>query len=535
MSDGKPQFDLEDEYNTIAVQLEEQELKCTVHGWAGIVCSPCPHHRDERFDAVYLDATTELTWKCLKGDEVDLPIPDITAETLKNSKGKIKAQHKADFRAELLARKYAILRYVLSTKAENGYAVFVYREDLGKYTLADKEILRGEMQAIFEELFSGERLPDTISRYAYFDVAEMTHRGYDMSIFEHDTGDTYILPFRDKDVLINRVTGETKVLDKDPLGRPVNMALPYNFSIMNGIDAGMPAELEELLTLVPSTHQMEFLFELASPLVMSGTRRIYINFSRVGATGKTTVLNKLRELYGDLVAWANVNTLGERFENSLFLGRSAVLLDEYEGAGLRARREFKELASGNELRIEVKNGPILNQKNKLTVIMNTNVLRFKGADDALLNRFIIIPFIRNFPVDNPVPSWSPETRARIIAWLVRNILPQYFKRDIKKYSIYKLKDWAEKAERDEPPEDGLDEFLRYYFYKHEEKPGVLISLEQAFKYYLLWADQVGYIPVSYQEFVDKLEMISLRDREWIIEKDNGKKLCMKKSGLAFFI
>jgi len=314
---------------------------------------------------------------------------------------------------------------------------------LGKYTLIDKEIMRGEMQAINEELFAGERLQDTIARYAYFDVAEMTNRGYNMSILEHDNGIFYVLPFKDKDIEINRQSGELRVLEKDPLGRPVNMALPYSYSAISSVSEGMPKELQELLTLVPPSHQREFLFELVAPLALTGMRRIYINFSRVGSTGKSTVLRKINELYEDMVAWVETNALGERFEKSAFIGKSAVLLDEFDGGGLRAKREFKTLASGNFLRVEIKNGPILNIKNKLTVIVNTNVLRFTEVDDALLDRFIIIPFIRNFNGTTVPPEWDEKTKEKIVSWLVRNVLPRYFKEEPRKYPLRKVKDWID--------------------------------------------------------------------------------------------
>lgn len=527
--------DLEDEYNTLAVQLEEQGLTCTVHGWAGIICSPCPRHKEVKFDAVYLDVTDELTWKCLKDEEVDeLPVPDITAEALKSAKGKIKAQHKADYRAELLARKYALSNYVISIKNEDKYAVFVYRPHEGKYDLIGKEIIRGEIQQSHRELFGGEHPTETIARLAFYDLAEWTERKEGMRLFDHDTGESYILPFRDKDVLINRYTGKMEVLDKDPLNRPVNMALPYNFSILSEKESEMPPELKELLTLVPPSYYDAFLFELASPLALHGARRIFINFSRVGATGKTTVLSRISELYKDFVTWTEANVLGERFEKASFLGKSAVLLDEFEGAGLRARREFKTIASGNELRIEIKNGPILNVKNRLALIINTNVLRFYGADDALLSRFIIIPFIRNFTGTIPPKEWDEKTKARITSWLVRKVLPRYFLEEPKRYPVSKIKDWAEKAERGEPPEDGLWDFLRGYFYEDNSTKGVLTSVDEAFKYYLLWTAQVDLIPLSKQEFIDQLEFIANRDGGWLIEKDGEKKLRMRKSGLTFF-
>ncbi|AGG36560.1 hypothetical protein SMF1_0013 [Sulfolobales Mexican fusellovirus 1] len=540
MSDGEPHISFEELYNSLKFDMESKGFTCEVFGDAGIICRPCPLHPNEKFDGVYMDLSISPHWHCIKdtvaGTE-NIPNLPVSIDTLKDAKkhSKPNAQKRNDFRAVLLASKYAIANYVISVKNEDKYAVFVYRPHLGKYVLIGKEIIRGELQQFHRDLFEGEHPTETIARLAFYDLAEWTERKEGIKVFDHDTGATYVLPFRDKDVLINRATSEMKVLDKDPLGRPVNTALPYDYSILNEASGDMPKELEDLLSLVPPSHYKEFLFELVSPLAMQGMRRIYVNFSRVGSTGKTTVLRRIQELYEDLVAWTNVNALGERFENSLFLGKSAILLDEYEGAGLRQRREFKTLASNNSLRVEVKNGPILNVRNRLVVIVNTNVLRFAGADDALLSRLIIIPFVRNFDSTTVVEEWSKETKARIISWLTRNILPRYFREEPKKYSIYKIKDWSNKAENGEPPEDGLEDFLHSYFYKTEVNMGVAMTLEQAFRYYLLFTAQVNLIPLTFQEFVDKLEIISMRDGAWLFEEGGEKKLCMKKSGLAFFM
>ncbi len=534
--DGKLTLDYYYDNDLIPYLTAKGFKECVKRGYI-LFCKPCPFHQSDQNDSYYIDLLDKKSIvRCTKEPLIERESEYLTLQqivSLRNFAKEINRKEIVRSQIEIIARHYLSINYVISIKQNEKYAVFVYKPEKGKYDLAGREILRGEIQQIFSTLFPKENMPETLSTSVYFEIAELSAKGSDLSVFEHDDGTVYYIPTIDKDIEVNRDNGNIQILEKDPINRPSLIALPYRISNIDSTE--MPLELQELLTLVPPSFRETLLFELVSPLAFMGTRRIYVNFSRYGGTGKSTLLRRIEELYGDLVVWTEANALDGRFEKSAFIGKSAILIDEYDGGGLRTKREFKMLASGNSLRVEIKNGPILNIKNRLSIILNTNSLRFDETDQALHKRLIIIPFIKNFNTDKPVKPWDEETRKRILKWLIKNVLPRYFTKEPKRYPLENIAKWLSSAKLGEHPYDGIEEFLDKLCYKGEEKHGVLVSLEKAFNYYLLWTDMVDYIPVSYQEFVDKLRIIHNRDKVWLIQKGDGLKLCMKKANLAFFI
>ncbi len=344
-------------------------------------------------------------------------------------------------REEIVARNLITNKIFISIRNQERYAFFIYSPEKGKYEMTGKDVIRVYVQDTYSRLFSDEMIPRTLAESVMYDIASYTDRGTDMKVFENDDGLVYFVPFRDSEAQVNRKTGEVQILPKDPVKRPFLSVLPY--SILNSGENGMPEELRGLLELVPPSFRNELLMEIASPLAFQGSRRIFVNFSRAGSSGKTTLLKRIEELYPDLTVWAEPDTLAERFQKSAFIGKSSVLIDEYEGGGLIMRRQLKTLASANTLRAEIKNGPILQIKNRLSVIMNTNSLQFDYTDQALLTRLIVIPFIKNFNESREVEPWSEEVKKKIVLYLVKNVVPKYFLTELHRYPVEKMKSWAE--------------------------------------------------------------------------------------------
>jgi len=534
--DKKPSVNILDFYYSsglLASMKANFNTECQKLGYA-LFCGPCPLHPQEKNDRLIFNIYAPrkgFFWTCAKEPTVYTDsFPGLTDEEIQEIQDiKVTKNEIQKTRVEIISRHMVTQKTFISIKNQDKYAFFVYSPEKGKYELTGKDVMKVEIQRIHSELFGDELLSNIVTENIMNSIASLTDRGSDTKVFENDDGIVYFIPFKDRDVMVNRKTGETKIMEKDPVERPFLSALPYSVGEVRNSD--MPKELRELLDLVPASHRDELLLEIASPLAFHGSRRIFVNFSRVGSTGKTTVLRRIEELYPDLAVWVEPDTLGERFEKSAFLGKSAVLMDEYEGGGLAIRRQLKTIASGNTLRAEVKNGPILQIRNRLSIVVNTNNLQFDYRDDALMSRLIIIPFIRNFKENREVEPWSEEVRKKIIIYLIKNVVSKYFLKNPRMYPVAKMKKWAEDSMSGEKPEDGVEDFLMSYVYRGFEKSGVIVTLDEAFKYYLMYTGKNEIIPLTEQEFKERIVTLSLRDKAWLVDG----KLSIRKKGLELFM
>ncbi len=497
-----------------------------------LFCEKCPYHQDEKYDSFFFDTINGM-WRCAKDPSLQTYDDEITLDQLKAVVKKAKQKDIESAKAEVTERHYITNNMIKTVNTEKGYLPFKYDEGLGYYKPLSNDVLKSELQHTYEMIW-GQKPSLNLLTEMRNKVCKLTEAGKDLSIFEHDHGDYYYIPFRNVDVYVHRKTGEVKMVPKDPLNRPFLTALQYNLTSLDTVEV-MPKKLEKLLELVPPQFRETLLMELASVLAFKGRRLIFINFSRVGGTGKTTLLKRLSELFPGLVIWSEADELDGRFEKSALVGKNAILIDEFEGRKSSVKTQLKILASDNKLRIEYKNGPVINIQNTLIVIVNTNTLLFENFDTALSQRIVIIPFIMNFSNTDEPEEWTEEDKIEIIKWLIKYVLPKYFKKEPKRYPVDKIIQWINSAKLGEQPYDGIEEFLQKLCYKGEEKPGVLVSLKEAYNYYLLWCDTVDYIPVTYQEFVDKLKFLYNRDGAWLIKKGEEEKLCMRKINLAFFM
>jgi len=507
--------------------------ECEKVGYA-LFCYPCPKHPGNKYDRLIFNKfgpTRDFYWACaLSPLEYTDSFVSLTDEEIEEmNEIKVAKPEIAKTRIEIIARHILSNNHIISVKNGEKVALFVYNEKKGKYELKGKPVMEVEIQGVHTRVFGDEPMSITTANNVYNSIAEYANRGTDMTIFDNDDGTIYYIPFLDKDIEVNRKTGKMKILEKDPENRPFLSAMPYS---LGGVEVDeMPAELKDVLELVAPSHRDDLLMELASPLAFQGSRRIFLNFSRVGATGKTTLLRRIGELYPDLVFWGEPGTLSERFEKSALLGKSALLLDEYEGSGYSIRRELKNLASSNSLRVEVKHGPILSMKNRLSIIINSNNLEFDWKDDALLSRLTVIPFIRNFSGNCVVEPWDDDVKKRVIIYLMKNVLPRYFTSTPRTYSLQAMKKWCENSSRGIKPDDGVEDFLRQRVYRHLEKSGLILAPQEVYRYYLVFASQNEVIPLSEKEFLERVEYLARRDKGWVVEG----KMSLQTKGLFNFM
>nr|AHA92079.1 hypothetical protein [Los Azufres archaeal virus 2] len=538
---------IDDIYLELRAQLDGKVNECHVKGHI-LFCKPCPDHPDVEGDMLFYDPF-RARWACLKdpytpktsialfgeeGVEYELPTLSSKAEEALRKKAKSNVVYTGE--AEVVELHFVLENLLISLDTKKkGYEVYKYVAENGHYDLISSDKLRAELQYIYENVW-GRKPPATILSEMMNKIYKLTEREEGYKVFDHAGPDYFFIPARDKDVKVNRLTGQVEFLDKDPVGRPFLTALPYN---LGAPPENMPKAIKELLRYVPPGFQNTLLAELVAPLSFSGKREIYVNFSRLGGTGKSTVLHRIKEIYQDLAIYEESEVLGERFEKSLLVGKVALLIDEYKG---RKENELKLLASNNELRVEHKHGAIINIPNRITVIMATNELRF-SPDMAFLSRLVIVPFVWNHPRQQ-LPELTEKEREEAISWLIHWALPRYLKNQIapKQYPLDLIKKWAAgyfKREEPEPPEGRVEEFISEYFHMEPEERefhGKFVTLKEAFEYYLMWADKFNVLPVSFEEFLDVVTYMKVRDRgAWVFERGGQEIMYMKRAGLSFFL
>ncbi len=588
-------------YANVMNSLQSNGYTFKQEGYA-LFCEPCPVHRDNPYDRVILDvlakadarADSQPYWTCAKDPTAVInQLYVFSGDEMKIVKAvKPSSKEVIRTRTEVIVYHFLSNNHVISISQGSDQnkltAIFVYDPKKAHYVLYTEKDLRKKLQSIYKSIYADSNAPSTLLEPAVQEIEELTDHGGDMSMFDHNGDDIYYLPGLKKDLRISRYTGKIEVLDKDPVNRPFLYALPYDLDIpilgeipeevefirknkllseinelrggdpkkvaetivsdqlvkpyannhTPGCDKLMPEELCQLRELVSPGSFNNLLFELASALALKPMRYIWVNFSFKGGTGKTQFLKRFRDLYGDFVVWLDTQKLGDRFGKSALLGKSAVLIDEHEGGGSGIKRALKMLASDNELVIEVKFGPILNVKNELSFIANSNKLRFGDLDDALLDRIIIIAFVKNFKRTEHPPKWSDEAKKKIIAYLIKHVLRRYFKEEAKQYPEERLRRWLADSDANlkKRAKKSVIKFIKQYAYPEfdpNNSNGVFTPIDKAFVAYLHWCDTVNIVPVSFKIFVKQLE--KLRDKpgedynRWLLQDEYGRyRVYMKK-------
>ncbi len=518
--------------------------QCQIEGYL-LMCEPCRRHPDDKNDRVVFDIMAPeppYYWFCLrepwvrgdtyvKFDEDDMKI----IERVKRS---LRSREVESTRAIIVEKNYLMQGVYLSTRAgREGHTLYRYDPQKGYFKSENAGAVKHELQVLYEKIFR-EKPPVYLVPQMFAKITQTVERRDD-DLFSPVKGNLLYIPGKSKDLEVNKETFETRILEKDPINRPFLSALPYDF-----IDTfeDMPPELREIMSLVPPQFQTILLYELASPLAFQARHMIFVNYSRVPSTGKSTLFRRMWELYGGedggLITTSDISLLGERFEKADYQGKGALLIDETEDLFRKgtAVAYMKKIASSGLLRTEEKYQEKKTIVNRLIMIINTNRISFP-PDRTLLSRFAVIPFVRNFESRKVVPEWSKSTRQYIVNWLIRYALPRYLQAsedEMIKYSVDKLLSWAK--EKRYPPAF-VDRFLEKTCYTHytgTEKHGKLLTLEQAYQMYLLmYGEEI--IPVTFNEFVKLVEITWKKTKKYLVEEKGQKMLYFTKEGLEPFM
>ncbi len=568
---------LEDLYVDKKARMEEQGFQCQVFGSAGILCAPCPHHPNDAYDAIYLDfyTTMQNMWKCIKDTEIrplrnekppaedkaEVPeIPafgdDLIALMEIRNETKVKAEDRAGFLTEWVARKYLTSNLLISIRRgdQESYETYKYNPEQGIYEKIGPGAIVAQTSIIYRG-YSGKNPSISTTTLIKKLIQEYSVREGDESIFSWDKGFRHYLPGRIRDIEIDTITGEMRLLEKDPINRPFIKRMSYDFSTLSDPPASMPRELEFLKKYTTPRFFVNILAMIAKAVLPRGEDIIFINYSRSHGTGKTTLFDVIDTLFGDVVARADIKDFYYQFFESTLIGKTLLLLEEYEGYSPTVNKKLKVFASDRgriEGMVKFRNEKV-KAPNTLAVVLNMNRLKLSEEfleETAFMQRIVVTPFTHKWrkeefpewahPVKSETEDKYKEVKEKLVIWIVKNLVPEFIKGKLKpvSYSRSTIRRWVEHY--DGIPPVGLDKFLREKAIEESEvknKQAVFVPLDTAYYYYQLWCDaQVekgeDYLPLTDEEFIDFMNYdINAR---YLAEKDGVKGIWLKSVNLSFF-
>ncbi len=528
---------LPDFYQQYSPQFYQQyRTDCRQIGYA-LFCSPCPHHPTEKHDAMVFDIlsrTRGMYFTCVKemaytDEYVTFNNAELTA--IEEMKKTVKPKDVETTRSEIVERQYLMNNIIISfhNGSGEGYRSYRYISNEGIYTELSPGTIKAELQLLYENLWGMKPSLNLLTEMKNKIQVQTVIEG-DETIFSPRKGDIHYIVGRVKDIEVNRRTGEVRVLDKDPLGRPFLKRFPYDFSAETPED--MPKELEFMRRYTTPKFFDNILIMLASGLAFKSDAQIFVLISRDHGTGKSTFANILEKLFGrDLVAKVQPKHFYDQYVEAKLEGKSLMIMEEYRGGAETIDESLKRLASEDStIPINRKHKEHIDIDNTVTIITSANGLSFHTDDQAFLRRLMITPFTHNWSRDE-YPTWlnDQSTKERIIMWLIKNVLPRYLKQELKPvtYPIETVTEWL--SER-KTPEDGIEDYLNDMYYPHcnpHNSESILVTLDKVFQYYLFWADRHNMLPASDAEF--KVRLDRLKTDDMIVEKEGEECMCLKKA------
>ncbi len=536
---------LEDLYRRIKEEMEKNDYKCMIFGNAGLICTPCPVHNSQ-YDALFYDISVSPFWRCAKEPDKDItniPIYTIFDDELRENlikKSKVTSNDLQSFRAQIVERHYLTNNLLISIRKEDSesYTLYKYDAEEGIYKELGAGAVIAQLQLLYEELFGGKKPPITLRTEMKSKIYELTVVEEGEKIFSPIKGDKFYLVGRKKDIEINTTTGEVRFLEKDPINRPFRKRMNFDFNTYPPII--MPSELDIFKKYTTPRFFKNILFLLVKGVILKGSDTIFVNYSRIHGTGKTSLFNLLEDLFEeDIVARVMPKHFASEFVESKYINKRYLMIDEYKGKSENINNILKQLASDrSKIPVDIKYESPRDVINTLTVSINTNRILFPDEfleDTAFMARVKITPFIHVWRKEE-YPNWTKEQKEKIVLWIIKYLVPAYFQGRLKTetYPRFIIEDWI-RGNGGIPPTRLLDflDFSAYQNYNPKNTQGVFVPLEKAYKYYVLWCDKTDTLPMADEEFY--AEMKKTITAGWLIEKNGEEGLYMKKKGIEFFI
>ncbi len=544
-------FDLDEYLDELGEKLvEEGKFKECRRAGIYLFCFPCPFHTNEKIDSFFLQ-TEKGIWRCTKDLSLKSEDPDLPKEVRKLAK-KAKSRKIESARTEVVERHFLSNHIIISIKVggHEGYKSYIYNPNKGIYVELSPGEIKTEIQSVYEELWSDKPNINHITEMKS-KIYKHTIREEGLRVFDQYRGDYFYVPVKNKDIRINRVTGEIEYLDPDPINRPTLYRLPYDIKPPKSKDP--PKIAKDLMKLIPESHHDNFWIMIMSPLLGRSQRVIFYNFSRTGGNGKTTLFNLIEKMYGlDMTDKLTSSQLKERFSLSDLTGKTALLIDDYSAWGL-AQNTLKTLASpgdedgkGGTIKIEKKYENYIRILLMAIIIISSNTLAFDVSDLAFIDRLYIIPWIRKFDPNSEPPKYTDEDIEEFLAWLIHVQLPRYLRNELKLKRIYgtdTIIKWAiqsrkgmnfktnqiDEEDKLNSPENGIEDFIAEYVYDPGKKDGVPTKIDEVFRMYVRYCESNNILPLADKEFEEEMNKRGL-----VIEKES-KYINLRKKGLELFM
>lgn len=229
-----------------------------------------------------------------------------------------------------------------------------------------------------------------------------------------------------------------------------------------------------------------------------------------GSNGKSTVLNVVREIIGGyglqtqpevLMARKGVNPSGPTPELARLAGPRFVVANETEDGQRFAESLVKQLTGGDAITARVLHGEPFDfiPQFKLWLAGNHKPI-IRGDDYGIWRRIILLPFARQFSCkekDKKLPEKLRNEYPGILNWMIAGTAawrqrglaaPQSVKQEVDAYKsdMDLMQQW-------------LDDCCAC-------DPGSRTGAQAAYRSFVYWAEQSGYIPFTAMRFAQKMQM-----------------------------
>ncbi len=516
--------------------------ECELIGY-GLSCYPCPYHPNEKYDRLIIDPRNKMRRiVCAKeplinrftemnnSDELFNELNekfDAIAKKLK----KPPAKYTDTLFSEIIERHYVLTNLIITvhdkkTKALKSYK---YHPEEGIYIEITTDEMESELLKLFQTFTSYKPSLSLLNEMAK-NIRKLTERPGDEDIFLPIKGNVFYLVGRVRDIEVNTITGEVRILEKDPINRPFIERLPYDFAIDPPKDPPEEFKIFEKYTTPKFLNNVLIL--LAKAFIYNGLNYIFVIISRGHGTGKTSFFYILDTISGGKVIKVDPKHFKGQFFESRLVNKTIMVLEEYRGRYEVINDKLKEFASRTtSIEGDKKFETGVKAKNMLTVAITTNKAEFPWeflVDLAFMSRVCFTPFVY-YREGTPLPDWVDPgddkekqlKREKVVLYTIMNIVPKVLRNEIKpvSYNNAVLIQWVDKKTEEDTekgikvaklkPPDGIDDFLEEMAYKDTSDANnyaVFMTLDDLFNLYLRWCDKKEtYLPMSDAEFKNYLE------------------------------
>lgn len=213
------------------------------------------------------------------------------------------------------------------------------------------------------------------------------------------------------------------------------------FEVVYDEDATCPAWKKFIATVTAGDRTLELFLQMVTGYLLAGGNPLEKMFLIYGpaATGKTTYIEIIRQLFGTFVRKTTISTFTEKSSSKNALaslqGTRLVIIDENDGeeSGHLSSALLKQVISAESVEARFLYHEFFEFDVTFKILNATNYLpSFKVFDDALRRRLIVVPFENQIPETQRDPGLKIRLQAElpgILNWAIQGWLL------VKKYGL----------------------------------------------------------------------------------------------------